>query len=500
MKKITIIFSILLVATTGFSQQINISNQYLVNPYFNNPAYAGSNGNVVAFAGVRKQWVGIEGAPFGRYISLNGPISDNMGLGGIFTVDQTDIIERFNGRLSYNYGITLAEEHNLTFGIEGQIEQFSLNLANVDVDDVDDQVLLSGSEINGTTFDGSFGLRYNWKGLDIGVAVPQLIESPLTLGMDGNTNITYEHARHYLANVSYQYDLKEDTLSLKPIAMVRYAANSPFHFDVGVLALWQNMLWGGVLYRKGTGIVGILGVDLYDKFSFGYTYEMPMGKIASHTSGSHEVFLGIQFGKNKKKDDKLKKWVEEQQEKTAAILDSLNSKIDNLNDLSNAELEKKDQKINQLENDIDGLSKRLDDLKKKGISSSQVSTESRDVPITQSAATGSETTTPAEEESSKASEPELKVISSGKDNGNETPVTLEKGYYVVVESFRVLNHAKRAQKVLKEKGYTVMVVHNTKKNWYFVYLEQFSNLPVALKEMENIRKSGFSDAWVHIYK
>ena len=118
MKKLIFTLSIGCMLTgLAFTQQVTLTNHYMVNPHYYNPAYAGSAGQATAFLGVRKQFVGIKSAPVSEYLSLNSPIMKNMGAGGIISIDQTDILERFYGRLSYSYKIKIGEDHDISLEI-----------------------------------------------------------------------------------------------------------------------------------------------------------------------------------------------------------------------------------------------------------------------------------------------------------------------------------------------------------------------------------------------
>jgi hypothetical protein len=71
-----------------------------------------------------------------------------------------------------------------------------------------------------------------------------------------------------------------------------------------------------------------------------------------------------------------------------------------------------------------------------------------------------------------------------------------KGYYVIVYSFRKMEHAQRGQKLLDEKGVQTHVIENKTKGFTYLYTSQFDELSEALVNMKKERKKGFTDAWV----
>jgi outer membrane protein OmpA-like peptidoglycan-associated protein len=54
-------------------------------------------------------------------------------------------------------------------------------------------------------------------------------------------------------------------------------------------------------YRTQVGLIARAGINIQDLFFIGYAYETPMSNIASYSTGSHEVVLGLKFCRNKKK-------------------------------------------------------------------------------------------------------------------------------------------------------------------------------------------------------
>ena len=58
---------------------------------------------------------------------------------------------------------------------------------------------------------------------------------------------------------------------------------------------YNKRFWGGVSYRGGDAIVGILGVELFNGVQVGYSYDFSITKIGKYSSGSHELTIGYCF-------------------------------------------------------------------------------------------------------------------------------------------------------------------------------------------------------------
>ncbi len=78
-------------------------------------------------------------------------------------------------------------------------------------------------------------------------------------------------------------------------------------FDVNTDLNYKNFITGGLGFRSGVGLIGRVGVNIQDLFFVGYAYETPMRNIASYSSGSHEVIIGLKLCKNQRTvpDDQL---------------------------------------------------------------------------------------------------------------------------------------------------------------------------------------------------
>jgi len=95
---------------------------------------------------------------------------------------------------------------------------------------------------------------------------------------------------------------------------------------------------------------------------------------------------------------------------------------------------------------------------------------------------------------------EVKKINNNEGKEEIVEVELASGYYVVIESFRSVENADRYVNAFNERGSKAIVVHNKKRGWYYVYLRKYDDLQTALGAMQVVRKNGFADAWVHVYK
>ncbi|HYC86172.1 MAG TPA: hypothetical protein VEB86_13160, partial [Chryseosolibacter sp.] len=75
------------------------------------------------------------------------------------------------------------------------------------------------------------------------------------------------------------------------------------------------------------------------------------------------------------------------------------------------------------------------------------------------------------------------------------------GYYVVVAAYAPAKEmsAKRYSDQLNRQGIKADYGFNSRRKYYFVYLDYFTELKASLRSMHQVRKAGrFSDAWVRV--
>ena len=140
---------------------------------------------------------------------------------------------------------------------------------------------------------------YAWKGFELSLGSKQFIQSTSSMpiaGVDG-----YGLRRHLNSLISYNMNFG-DKWRFTPSVFTK-GTNNGYQFDMNADVCYKDFIYGGLGYRTSVGIVGRLGIQIQDLLFLGYAYEAPMSNIASYSSGSHEVILGIKFCKKQKKEE-----------------------------------------------------------------------------------------------------------------------------------------------------------------------------------------------------
>jgi type IX secretion system PorP/SprF family membrane protein len=65
--------------------------------------------------------------------------------------------------------------------------------------------------------------------------------------------------------------------------------------SINTTVRYNKKVWGGVSYRAGDALTGLIGIELYNGIRIGYSYDFPMNDIRKSTSGSHEFMINYCF-------------------------------------------------------------------------------------------------------------------------------------------------------------------------------------------------------------
>ncbi|MFT7611826.1 MAG: type IX secretion system PorP/SprF family membrane protein [Parvicellaceae bacterium] len=369
MRKLAIIIIIgtALLGSKSYSQQLELTNLYNQNLFIVNPAFAGDHGYPIAHMFHRQQWTGVSGAPASSLFTIHSPLGEKNAIGAYISSDRAGLLERFSASGTYVYSVKINDDHKLGFGLSLGFYQNSINYSNIRIFDQTDDLVLNGGAITGSTFNADFGIRYSFKGLNIGISTPQIAETKINYNLINDEDGRFDLVRHYTANISYKFVIKEDW-NVTPLVFARYANGVPVSFDASAIVDYKDKIWVGGGYRHGAGIMAYLGTKIANQLSAAYSYEFSGSGMASYSGGSHEIAIGYHFA-GKKDDDKLKELedrmnerFEQQQQLIDSLMNLVKSNTDKL-----IELEKKqadhEQEIKKLKSDIDELNLKLQNAK-----------------------------------------------------------------------------------------------------------------------------------------
>lgn len=298
MKKISLLFVSIFMASMLQAQQLPQLSQYMINDFAVNPAIAGMNDYYQIKTSVRNQWVGIDDAPKTTLLSIYGKNSDNVGLGGSVFNDQVGPTSRAGASITYAYHFPISPFMKMSLSLSGGFTQFKIDKQGWNVLHTDDP-LMDGDILVDLVPDATFGMNIYSDDWYLGCAIPQLLNSKLALiDDDFANNVSFDLdgslTRHiyimglYNLEVSHYWDLE-------PSVLFKAVSSAPSQVDIGLKTIYNDKFWMGMDYRSNGDIAALLGLYIQDKYLIGYSYDIPNSDISQYTSGSHEFMFGITF-------------------------------------------------------------------------------------------------------------------------------------------------------------------------------------------------------------
>ncbi len=294
MKYLLIILFTLGTLKTMHAQRDQMISQYMFNGLFLNPAYSGSHDYISTSLLYRTQWVDVKGAPQTYIASLDAPIKSNkMGVGLQLGHDVIGLTSQTDVYANYAYYLKFRASR-LAFGIKAGVSQYGIDRNKLHIWDVEDPKYAGSSPIWIPKF--GTGIYYYGYRFYLGVSVPTLLahESDTEFGLD--LNRTTQLNRHYYFNGGYVINLNRNIM-LKPSFLIKYVPNTPVQADLNVNFLFNKVFWIGMSYRTGDSFISLLEYQINNRFRVGYSYDFIVSKLGNYSSGSHEIMLGIDFGK-----------------------------------------------------------------------------------------------------------------------------------------------------------------------------------------------------------
>ncbi|WP_020529854.1 PorP/SprF family type IX secretion system membrane protein [Flexithrix dorotheae] len=276
------------------AQQQAMYSQYLINGLAINPAYAGSRETLSGVVGYRKQWVGLNGAPSTFNLGIHSPIKKkNIALGVNITGDEIGITKTTGVFLSGSYKIKL-NKGSLRFGLQGVFTNYTQNWSEINTIDEGDNAFNLADE---SYFLQNFGTGLYWQSEKYfaGISIPLILSQDHGAKENG---VVLSSVRHYFMHAGTLIDLNKE-LKLKPSVMLKYVEGAPMQFDLNGMVILNNAFWIGASYRSMDGIS--LSTQFHTKkfLWFGYAYDFPLTDLNRVTTGSHEIFIGIDYYKIK---------------------------------------------------------------------------------------------------------------------------------------------------------------------------------------------------------
>lgn len=282
---------VLLACSTAHAQQPFTFTQYMDNLSPINAAYSLLDKAGAVHALVRRQWVGIEGAPSTLIANGHLPVPSFGSAVGMnimhdeFGPEKMTEVSAFLAK-----SVRLSETEYLAASMGFGVRRYEARYSNLDPSDP-----LFQDDILETVSTFSLGVMYFIpEKFYMGVSVPRI--SFRELGRASEEGSRYWKNQYYLT-AGYLAPLGEN-LKIKPAVLASYATNLPLHADFSTTLYLKERIGLGLNYRTNNEMGGILSVFLNSRLRFGYSYQFGLDsyRLGQANDGTHEITLGYRFG------------------------------------------------------------------------------------------------------------------------------------------------------------------------------------------------------------
>jgi type IX secretion system PorP/SprF family membrane protein len=306
-------FLCFMLSQQSYAQQNIQFTQYIFNSLSVNPAYAGYKEEWFAQMGLRAQWVGVEGAPQTASVSIDGildPRDRKMGLGFQVTSDKLGAQATNSATVNYAYRLQLdpEDDQRLSFGVAAGLAQYSLRGDLLHTIDGNDLALPTGN-VNSFVPDFRAGVFYNSNFVYLGLSVLDIFSGANDPNVSSNT-LNIARNRHMYLMGGGLINVSPD-LRIRPSILIKEDFRGPTSVDLNAMAIFNDRIWIGASYRTGLGlwkkpvsnlgknnsVSGIVQFFITERFRLGYSYDYVTSDLGSNQNGSHELTLGLAFGK-----------------------------------------------------------------------------------------------------------------------------------------------------------------------------------------------------------
>jgi len=299
MKKIYIQILFLLAAAPLAAQELTIPTftQYLAeNEFVISPAYAGIGDFVKIRANGLTQWVGIKDAPDNQSIAADMRIADNSGVGLFIYNDKNGNTRQYGGRFSFAHHIIIDKyaEQFLSFGISYNLNQFKIDIENIETPD---GAINNNRYVINHNFD--IALLYRYRDFFASFNASNVLNKSIDV-FELNEP---EKLRNYQVYTGYTFKNRTSNLEVEPSAFVQYfESDGRSTTDLNLkLRLMDNddYYWAGVTYRflndqmlEPINIGPMAGIKK-SNFYFAYSYQITTNQLLAYNTGTHMITLGI---------------------------------------------------------------------------------------------------------------------------------------------------------------------------------------------------------------
>ncbi len=290
MLKKTFLVLLVLISFRLEAQQVPQFTQYMYNTLTVNPAYAGSRGHLSLLGMHRSQWVGINGAPTSQVLTIDGPVSERVGLGVVMTYDELGPSNElfFDGNFAYTIPVG-QNSQRLSLGLKAGGRIFNVDFSEGTIQNLDTAFQ---DNIENRFFPSvGAGAYYHTERGYLGFAIPNFFSED---HYDGRTQEIATERLHYFLIGGIIRDLTAD-IKFKPAFFVKWVPSAPIIADLSANFMIRETVTTGIAYRWDDSFSGLIGLQISPGLNIGYAYDRTTTDLRNFNNGTHEVFLRFEL-------------------------------------------------------------------------------------------------------------------------------------------------------------------------------------------------------------
>jgi type IX secretion system PorP/SprF family membrane protein len=460
--------------------------------------------------------MGIEGAPVTSRISVHLPTKGKMVYGINLYNDKRGLLSTSSSVFTIGYRAQLGKDQYLKAGISGGVGMNGIDITRVE--NPSDPAIMNAVN-NNMFFDGNAGISYQFKHLNLGVALPKIFSKNMVF-TDNFNNLQVKRMDHFLFSASYKWHLAQGSVVVEPQVIYQIAEGLPSQIEGAAIVHLRDILWFGGAYRQNNGPAAFAGVKISNNLRLGYAYETTPARAIGFTNASHELTLNMRFGAKKE----LKKAAnlgnsyaarkELEREKQAFKQNNIDP--EKLKKVDTDKVEKQLSKLPSSGKATTPNQEPATDNTQKDNAAKRVQPGTAKNPSGQSP-TAKSNSANKNQPSSKVTQPEAGISEEEeanpikKFNGEvaknseekiaeqkkENKLELSKGHYVVVSAFRIFDNAFKYHEVLSDRFFNCRYGFSSKSMFYYTYTIHTQDINKARFERDKLRKmKGFENTWV----
>ena len=239
----------------------------------------------------------MEGAPKTAVVVGHAPLAkDNVGLGLSIVSDNISIFNRISITASYAYRVKV-KNGKLSLGVNGTFNNYRARWNELTLNDSEDKALAANPN-NVMTPNFGLGAYYYSNRFYVGISVPHLLNTSLNdnFKLAKKDGVSAKEYRHYFYTMGAIFKLS-DNIKFKPSVLFKYVKNAPFQADINAALLMKEALWIGASYRTGDAVSVMVEYMFSKSLRVGYAYDITLTELNDYSSGTHEIMVGLEFGK-----------------------------------------------------------------------------------------------------------------------------------------------------------------------------------------------------------